>query len=844
MIGLSQAEAEKRLRQYGKNVLQDRKKSNVLKIFYNQFKDIMILILLVSTGILVAMGELYDAITIIIIVLMNAILGFVQEFKTEKTLETLKKMSSPTAKVYRDGSIKTILSEDLVVGDTIEVDTGDRIPADCNVLQCSSLQVDEAILTGESLPVHKRVGYSNNTDNSLNNDTVVYSGTSVSKGHARCMVIATGKDSQIGKISEMIAEIPEEQTPLQVKLGELGKTVAIICIVVCVVVFLAGVLRGEPIFNMLMTGITIAISAIPEGLPATVTISLALAVSRMLKSKALVNRLHSVETLGCTSVICTDKTGTITQNKMSVKSIVCNDTLYTVDSTIQRDGNTINLYREDTLKELLLCAGLCNNSTLTTGDPTEMALIDLLNKSELSLDYLKRNYVRVSELPFDSQTKYMNVTVKDCNGNRLVYYKGSIEAILKVCTHAKTNVGEVPIAEVRKSIECSVERLSTQALRVLAFCVQSSNSKIVFLGICGMEDPPRKEAKQSVAECKSAHINTVMITGDHKSTAVAIAKQVGILRGKKAITGEELDRLSDEELLNTIENYSVFARVNPSHKLRLVRIYKKLGHVVTMTGDGVNDAPAIKEADVGVSMGISGTDVAKNSADVILLDDNFATLVRAVQQGRCIYSNIRKFVRYLLSCNIGEVLTMFIGIVAGLPIVLLPSQLLLVNLITDGLPAVALSVEPPENSNMKKPPRSRQESFFSNGLMSKIVVRGILIGVCTLGSFISIYRLGGNLELSRTCALVTLVMSQLVHVFECKSEDKNIFTVEYFNNYKLILAVLTSIIIITLSIYYPPLMLVFNTVSPNKEQLLISLGFAILPAILSCFKPIRNRDTI
>lgn len=826
MIGLSQTEAERLLKSNGKNSLQEKKKSSTLKIFCNQFKDIMVMILLVSTGILVAIGEVYDAITIIIIVLMNAILGFIQEFRTEKTLETLKKISSPTAKVYRDGKLQTILSESLVVGDIIELDTGDRVPADCNILQCSSLACDEAILTGESLPVNKKVGNPKNMDNSLNNDTMVYSGTSISKGHGRCIVMATGKNSQIGKISQMIAEIPEEETPLQRKLGELGKTVAMMCIIVCIVVFLAGVLRGEPIFNMLMTGITIAISAIPEGLPATVTISLALAVNRMLKANALVNRLHSVETLGCTSVICTDKTGTITQNKMTVKEIICNDTKYLID-------NNVNINNDKILKELILCAVLCNNATLSSGDPTEIALLDMANRFGINKDSLNKNYQRLDEVPFDSQTKYMSVIVKDSLSNRLVYSKGSMESILKMSSYIYMNGIQQPLTNaIRLNIETHADRLSNLAMRVLAFCV-TINDKTIFLGLCGMEDPPRPEAKLSVAECRSAHINTIMITGDHKSTACAIAKQVGILRGKKAITGEELDKLSDTELLNTIDNYSVFARVNPSHKLRLVRIYKQKGHIVTMTGDGVNDAPAIKEADIGVSMGISGTDVAKNSADVILLDDNFATLVKAIQQGRCIYANIRKFVRYLLSCNIGEVLTMFVGIILGLPIILLPSQLLLVNLITDGLPAVALSVEPPDKSNMKKPPRKKDEGFFSNGLMEKILVRGVLIGGVTLGTFMITSSMGGSLEVCRTCALITLVMSQLVHVFECKSEEKNIFTVHYFDNPQLLISVLISVAVIGLCVYYPPLMKVFSTVSPNRTQLLISLGFAVLPAILS-----------
>jgi Ca2+-transporting ATPase len=581
---------------------------------------------------------------------------------------------------------------------------------------------------------------------------------------------------------------------------------------------------------MLMTGITIAISAIPEGLPATVTISLALAVNRMLKAKALVNRLHAVETLGCTSVICTDKTGTITQNRMTVKEIVCNGTTYSLE-------NPVNLNSCKPLKELLLCAVLCNNATSQGGDPTETALLDMAKHYGISQEILNAQYHRTNEIPFDSQTKYMSVSVRDSHSNNLrVYSKGSTESILKMCTHILINAIEHPLDTTEKSrIENAVEGLSSKAMRVLAFCVEL-NGRTVFLGICGMTDPPRPEAKQAVAECKSAHINTVMITGDHKATACAIAKQVGILRGKKAITGAELDTLSDSELLNTIDNYSVFARVNPSHKLRLVRIYKQKGNIVTMTGDGVNDAPAIKEADIGVSMGVSGTDVAKNSADVILLDDNFATLVKAVQQGRCIYANIRKFVRYLLSCNIGEVLTMFVGILLGLPIVLLPSQLLLVNLITDGLPAVALSVEPPEKSSMRKPPRKKDEGFFSHGLMERILTRGVLIGFVTLGSFIVISHMGGSVEMCRTCALITLVMSQLVHVFECKSEEKNLFTINPLDNPQLLVSVLTSVIVIALCVYYPPLMRVFSTVAPSTQQLAISLGFAILPAVLSLFR--------
>lgn len=871
MTGLKSTEAQKLLSQNGYNTLSESKKKKPLKIFLNQFRDVMVIILLIATAISVFLGEIYDSVTIILIVFLNAVLGFIQEYKTEKTLEELKKMTSPTAKTYRDGKLININAEELVVSDIIEVEAGDKIPADCVILKSSNVFADESILTGESEDVPKISGNPTDLSEELNKPTILYAGTVITKGHAQAKVTATGKHTQIGRISNMISEIEEEMTPLQKRLGELGKVVAIICIAVCAAVFLAGVLRGEDVFIMLMTGITIAIAAIPEGLPATVTIALALAVNRMLKQKALVNKLHSVETLGCTSIICSDKTGTITENKMTVtdifagmKDFCVEGNGYNISGCIKLpEGGCINPAAFPVLKKLLTSCVLCNNASITnegkintrnrasiksygewnvSGDPTEIALLIAAAKGNLFNSEIKDKYNIINEIPFDSQTRCMTVTVKSSDGKILHISKGAPDVILQKCSFVETENGVIPLSlQLRKMIESKVCSFSDSALRVLAFSYktasgnENSESGMIFTGLTGMIDPVRKEAKKAIRLCKSAHIDTVMITGDHINTAIAIARQAGILKNKKAITGEELDKLSDEELMNNIDNYSVYARVNPSHKLRLVKAYKNKGHIVTMTGDGVNDAPAIKEANVGVSMGITGTDVTKQAADIILMDDNFATLVNAVEQGRCIYSNIRKFVRYLLSCNIGEVLTMFAGIIIGYPVILLPTQLLLVNLVTDGLPAVALGVEPFDESEMKKPPRKSSESFFSGGLLGKIIFRGIMIGICTLGSFSTILNKTGSIECSRTAALFTLVTSQLIHVFECKSEHANIFNIKYFNNLKLIIAVIISVVAVTAAIYFPPLIKIFSTTPLSGKNLIISAAFAIAVPIFSGF---------
>lgn len=831
MHGLTEQEAQVRLRKDGKNVLAQAQKPKPIRIFLGQFRDVMVMILLAATAVSVLLGEVTDAVTIILIVLLNAILGFVQEFRTEKTLETLRRMTAPTARVCRDGKWRSIPAEELVAGDWIQLEAGDRIPADAALQTASGMAVNESVLTGESAAVSKAAGASEDTNNALHKKNIVYAGTAVLRGNAEACVIATGTRTQMGQISEMLHEIETEQTPLQKRLAGLGKVVALLCIVVCVLVFAAGVLRGEPIFDMLMTGITIAIAAIPEGLPATVTIALALAVSRMMKHKALVNRLHSVETLGCTGIICSDKTGTITENKMTVTDIIISNAHFTVDNSIRLHQTTVQPESHPALQALLTCCVLCTTAEHAAGqqpvgDPTETALLMAAEKGGIARERYKQRYPLHSMEPFDSETKMMTVTVQQ-DGAEILYAKGAADRILPDCTMLLHEANCVPLTDFyKREIERAVNVLSDRALRVLAFAYRNPKGEMVFLGLTGMLDPPRESAKHAIRTCERANIQTVMITGDHKNTAIAIAEQAGLLHGKKAMTGAELDALTDEQLAACIQEYSVFARVNPAHKLRLVRAYKKRGAIVAMTGDGVNDAPAMKEADVGVAMGKSGTEVAKQAADVVLLDDNLSTLVYAVEQGRCIYANIRKFVRYLLSCNIGEVITMFLGILMGMPVVLLPTQLLLVNLMTDGLPAIALGLEKPDPEAMRQPPRKPDEPFFSGGLLQRIVFRGLLIGFCTLGAFSTALRLGGSLETARTTALCTLVLSQLIHVFECKSETKPLFSIPFWNNGKLIAAVLFSAGVLLAATQVPALQMIFATVALQKEFWLVTLGFS------------------
>ena len=854
-IGLTHEEAARLLEAEGENRFAAKKKISPVRIFAGQFHDVMVLILLIAAVISVLIGGWRDAVPIMVIVVMNAALGFIQEYRCEKTLEQMEQLTAPTARVYREGELTTLPAAYMVRGDVFEVEVGERFPCDCVILSQTGLCCDESALTGENVPIEKCAYRGEKQISELNLPYMGYMGTVVLKGKARCEAVALGSTAQMGRISQMMTEIAEEQTPLQKKLGELGRALAAICVGVCVLVFIAGVIRGEDVLNMFFTAVTIAIAAIPEGLPAAVTIALALAVRRMLKQNALVHKLHSVETLGCANVICTDKTGTLTHNQMAVRRV------YTLDErarelSFDSEGVPENGEKAENadmggaLRELLICAALCNNARRCTdnspacrrnrrarrkklgfeGDPTEVALLRFC--TDMGIDLEKLPMERIGEKPFDSESKYMSVTCRDGDGRQAVFAKGAPEKMIAMCTHRFEDGGAVPLEEsARAALLRKNEEYAAQGLRVIALC-GSAGDTAVFLGLAAMSDPLRPQAAEAVRECRRAGISTVMITGDHKLTACAIAKEAGILTGRKrVVTGSELDEMTDAELAEQIGEIAVYARVTPAHKLRIVRACKQKGMVCAMTGDGVNDAPAVKEASIGVSMGISGTDVTKQAADMILLDDNFATLVSAVREGRTIYANIRKFVRYLIACNIGEVLTMLGAILMGLPMALVPAQLLLVNLVTDGLPAAALSVEPAEKGVMGKPPRREEDSFFSGGLMTKIVARGVAIALCTLACFTLL--LPSGLAAARTGAMLTLVFSQLIHVFECRSEDKTLLQMGLRGGKFVVLATLSSAACVVLCMAVPQLAAVFSLTKMSAKQLAISLSFAAAAAVFS-----------
>ncbi|WP_102400907.1 calcium-translocating P-type ATPase, SERCA-type [Haloimpatiens massiliensis] len=822
--GLTEEEASRRVKKYGLNRLSNGKKVSAIKIFLEQFNDFIIWVLIGATIISGFMNEKADAITILIIVVMNAILGFIQEYKTEKSLEALKKLAAPTAKVKRNGKLKVINAEELVPGDIIILESGDRIPADCELINSNNVMIDESLLTGESVGVEK-------SDSGKNKN--LYMGTIVLTGKALAKVICTGMVTEMGKIANMLDDIEGEKSPLKEKLAHLGKILVVICIVVCAVVTIMGILRGQDAYGMFLLGVSLAVAAIPEGLPAIVTVSLALGVSKMLKRKALIRKLPAVETLGCTSVICSDKTGTLTENKMTVKAVFFNGKIYNLDEE--------DIPKNSQLKKAFTYCNDCNfnfrNERLkdgVLGSPTEYALIEAYFRDLKEVKEFLTQVDKVQEIPFDSDRKMMSVLVKE-GVKYNSYVKGAPEKIIDRCKYIWIN-GEVRVFTdlYKKEVLEALDRMSYKALRCVAGAYKEKASSkndmekdLTFIGIAGMIDPPRREIKDAVLKCRIAGIKPVMITGDHKNTAYAIGKQVDICKSMdQVITGRELDNLKDNELEKSIEKYTVFARVTPKHKLRIVRAFKKRAHIVAMTGDGVNDAPAVKEADIGISMGISGTDVTKEASAMILLDDNFATIVAAVEEGRVIYNNIRKFIRYLLSCNLGEVLTMFLSSLFYLENPLLPIQILFVNLATDGLPAIALGVDPKDEDIMMEKPRRKGENIFSRGLSEKIIIRGALIGICTVFSFVAGKYYGMGIDASRTLALSTLIMSQLIHVFECRSEKHSIFEINLFTNLYLLGAVVISIVMLLFVIYVPFLQNIFHTKALNLGQWLIVIFFS------------------
>lgn len=866
--GISAEQAKKRLEKYGKNELSEGEKISPIHLFLNQFKDFMVLVLLGATLLSGFLGEYLDAITIILIIVINAVLGFVQEFKAEKSLQALKLLSAPFANVIRGGQQVQVPANELVIGDIILLASGDRVPADIRFLEANQLYIEESALTGESVPVSKHEQLIFDSELPLGDQrNLGFMGTLVTRGTAKGVVVRTGMGTEMGNIASLIQSTESMQTPLQHRLEQLGKILIGVALALTVVVVVAGIMHGQPAYNMFLAGVTLAVAAIPEGLPAIVTVALALGVQRMIKRKAIVRKLPSVETLGCASVICSDKTGTLTQNKMTVTKVWVDDRLldvsgdgYVPKGEITYLGSPFDSKQSASLKRLLQLSVLCNNASIELqetaadkrqlkseewvlkGDPTEGALVVLSQKLGYSASYLRSTYKRLFELPFESERKRMSVIVEQQTG-QLVATKGAPDVLLDCCTHIVWDGKVVLLTDtLRKKIMQAYERMGKDALRVLGFAYKDVASvnrnskpedieqKLTFVGLAGMIDPPRAEVKEAIITCKSAGIKTVMITGDHRYTAEAIANMIGIIpTGGKTLTGAELDKMSDEQLDAEVDNIYVYSRVSPEHKLKIVRALQSKGHVVAMTGDGVNDAPAIKAADIGVAMGITGTDVSKEASSLILSDDNFSTIVAAIEEGRSIYENIRKFIRYLLASNVGEILVMFLAMLAGLPLPLVPIQILWVNLVTDGLPAMALGVDQAESNLMTDKPRKAKENIFARRLGWKILSRGLLIGICTLAAFWLTLR-EGDLVKAQTVAFATLVMAQLIHVFDCRS-SRSIFHRNFFENKWLILAVLSSLILMLGVMYIQPLQPIFNTVSIGMREWALVLVMAAFPTI-------------
>ena len=835
--GLTEKEAERRLLEYGYNELRERKKASVLSIFLSQFKDFMVIVLLVATLISFFLGETMDAIAIVIIVIMNALLGFIQEYRTEKSVEALKELSAPHAIIIRDGKERDIQARNIVPGDLIILEAGHIVPADCLLIEGSGIQVNESILTGESIAVEKL------SSQSSNNRDKLFMGTTLTTGRGIAIVTATGMSTEMGSIASMIQSTGEESTPLEKRLDKIGKQLVYLCLGICGIIFLLGIYRGEPFYDMLLSATSLAIAAIPEGLPAIVTVTLALGVQRMLKRNSLIRKLPAVETLGCTNIICSDKTGTLTENKMTVKKIYVNRQL--IDTSDMGYGSKTK--KSTTLQQLLTIGALCNNAEYKgeeiIGDPTEVAILAASRAGGVSKENLS-GYIRIGEIPFDSDRKRMSVICKDYSGNAFVFVKGAPDIILGLCNKKLDDSGLsiMNYSEKRKVMAIN-EEMAGQALRVLGFAYKKldyiprnfSNSDIeknlVFVGLEGMMDPPRPETIESIKRCYKAGIRPVMITGDHKVTAVAVAKEIGMKLGKDDVmTGKEIEVLSDRELEKKVASVSVFARVSPRHKYRIIQAFKKNPkNIVAMTGDGVNDAPALKEANIGIAMGESGTDVAKEASSMVLLDDNFATIVEAIREGRIIYDNIRKFLRYLLACNLGEIVAMAVAAVYGMPVPLIPIQILWINLVTDGLPALALSVDPPDSNIMNRPPRESNESIFSRGLGTRILISGSLIGGSAITAFMLIlYLSNGDIEIARTVAFATLIMAELIYAFESRSEYGDVWESGVFANKYLVLAVLSSFVFLLLAIYNPFLSPILKTQALGFEHWMIVLGFSLL----------------
>ena len=842
-FGLNEKQVEDKQNRFGLNKLEEKKKESIVIKFIKQFNDFMIIILIIASIISAVVARLegsndyFDSIIIIAIVVFNAIMGLVQEAKAEKSLEALKKMTAPTCRVKRNGKISTIKSEQIVPGDIVLLEAGNYVPADCRLISSSNLKIEESSLTGETVPVLKEANSILKEKTALGDMVnMAFSTTIVVNGHGEAIVTDIGMNTKVGKIAKMIITNEAPETPIQKKLEEVGKSLGIACLGICLLIFVIGLLKKIEPIEMFMTSVGLAVPAIPEGLPAIVTIMLSIGVTKMAKKNSIIRKLPAVETLGSSSVICSDKTGTLTQNKMQVTKI----------ANINGETND-----KEYIKWLMGMATMCTDVEISrengkielTGEPTEKAIVNKALDEGQNKNELYNVMKRVKDIPFDSSRKMMTTIHKMPNGYRVIT-KGAPDVLLKRCNKVYHN-GNVTTLDYSKTklIENQNNKMADEALRVLAIAyldIPSLPSKIdtetveknlIFIGLIGMIDPPREGVKEAVATCKKAGIKTVMITGDHIITAKAIAKDLGILRGSDlAVTGEELDKIPQSILQKNIMNYSVFARVTPEHKVRIVKAYQSTGAVVAMTGDGVNDAPALKNADIGIAMGKNGTDVAKNAADMVLTDDNFVTIVEAVKQGRNIFDNIKKAVHFLIATNIGEIVTIFLGLILGLKSPLLAIQLLWINLVTDSLPAIALGLEKPETDIMNKKPRDSKKGIFADGLWQRIITEGTMLGILTLVAF-SVGNYLYDIEVGRTMAFVSLGLLELVHSFNIKSEE-TIFKVGLFENKYLLGAFILGALLQIVVVVIPSVAEVFKLVPLTQVQWMYTFGISILPLVI------------
>lgn len=833
--GLSSEEAATFLLEKGPNELVEKAKRTLLMMFLDQFKDFMIIVLIVAAVIAGLTGDAADTIAIIVIVILNAVIGFVQEFRAEKAIAALKKMAAPDATVLRDGMLTTVPAFSLVPGDLVLLDTGKIVPADLRLTEAVNIQIEEAALTGESVPVEKHTNAI--PENGLplgDRKNMAYKGTFVTYGRGTGVVVATGMATEIGNIAKMIQDEDDVKTPLQKRLAQFGKKLATSILALCAVFFLAGIIRGEEIILMLLTAISLAVAAIPEALPAVVTITLALGARKLVKQNALIRKLPAVETLGSVTYICSDKTGTLTMNRMSVQE------MYADGQTIGKSELNNQAHDLQDYNVFITAMSLSNDASNDKegniiGDPTETALFSLASSSGFEKEILEKEFPRIAELPFDSDRKRMTTIHQWKNGKYISFTKGALESLCERSSYTLTPEGQEPFD--KNTILMAGERMAADGLRTLGFCFRQWDilpdnlapevveSGLTMLGIVGLMDPPREEAKQAVALCKSAGIQPVMITGDHPVTAVAIAKSIGIIENGDdpgiVLTGIELENLSLEEFENRVEKIRVYARVAPEQKLNIIKALQKKGQYVAMTGDGVNDAPALKRADIGIAMGITGTDVSKEAAHMILLDDNFSSIVNAIKEGRRVFDNIRKFIKYTMTSNSGELWTLLIAPFIGLPIPLLPIHILWINIVTDGLPGLALAAEPTERGIMQKPPRHPKESIFAHGLGVHIIWVGLLMGLVTIG--LQQYAVSTGIENWQTMVLTVLCLSQLGHVLAIKSENESLLKRGLLSNKPLLGALVFTFGLQMATIYVPFLNSIFHTAPLTLKELIITL---------------------